>query len=67
MSRSDYKHTGRKNLIQQVAENRQEGEDLMEGVPVCAANLISPVTDTAHFIGEVHYRIGTRLYIKNAD
>jgi hypothetical protein len=55
----------RKNLIQQVQEN--EEEDVVEGVPVCGANLVSPVTDTANFIGEVHYKIGTRLYIEHAD
>jgi hypothetical protein len=26
-----------------------------------------PVTDTANFIGEVHYKIGTRLYMEYAD
>jgi hypothetical protein len=55
----------RKNLIQQVQEN--EEEDVVEGVPVCGANLVSPVTDTAYFIEQVHYKIGTRLYIENAD
>jgi hypothetical protein len=53
------------NLTQQVQEN--EEEDVVEGVPVCAANLVSPVTDTANFIRQVHYKIGTRLYIENAD
>ena len=53
------------NLIQQIEENREE--DVAEGVPVCGANLVSPVTDTANFIAEVHYKIGTRLYIENAD
>ena len=52
------------SLIQQVQEN--EEEDVV-GVPVCAANLVSPVTDTATFIRQVHYKIGTRLYIENAD
>ena len=55
----------RKNLIQQVEENGEE--DMVEGVPVCGANLVSPVTDTANFIGEIHYKISTRLYIENAD
>jgi hypothetical protein len=51
------------NLTQQI-----EGEeDVVEGVPVCGANLVSPVTDTANFIEEVHYKIGTRLYIEHAD
>jgi hypothetical protein len=54
-----------RSLIQQVQEN--EEQDAVEGVPICGANLVSPVTDTANYIGEVHYRIGTRLYIENAD
>jgi hypothetical protein len=54
-----------RNLIQQVEENEEE-EDIM-GVPVCGGNLSSPVFNAASFIGEVHYEIGTRLYIENAD
>ena len=54
------------NLIQQVEENGEE-EIMVEGVPVCSANLVSPVTDIAYFIEQVHYKIGTRLYIENAD
>jgi hypothetical protein len=56
----------RKNLVGQVEENGEE-DVVVEGVPVCGANLASPVTDTAYFIGQVHYKIGTRLYIENAD
>ena len=44
----------------------EKEEDVM-GVPVCGANLSSPVFDRTNFIGEVHYKIGTRLYIENAD
>jgi hypothetical protein len=63
---SDYKIMDRKNLIQQVEENGEE-EIMVEGVPVCSSNLVSPVTDIAYFIEQVHYKIGTRLYIENAD
>jgi hypothetical protein len=63
---SDYKSMDRKNIIQQVEENVEE-DIVVEGVPVCGANLVSPVTDTANFIGEIHYKIGSRLYIENAD
>jgi hypothetical protein len=51
------------NIIQQLEDNEQE----VEGVPVCSANLVSLVTDTANFTRQVHYKIGTRLYIENAD
>ena len=43
------------NSLIQDLENE---EDVM-GVPVCGANLSSPVYDGTNFIGEVHYRIGT--------
>jgi hypothetical protein len=52
------------NLIQQIEENEEEEE---EGVPVCGGNLSTPVVDTVDYIWEVHYKIGTRLYIENAD
>ena len=41
--------------------------DEVVSVPVCGANLSSPVYDITNFIREVHYKIGTRLYIENAD
>jgi hypothetical protein len=63
---SGYKSMDRINLIQQIEESGKE-DVVVEGVPVCAANLASPVTDTAYFIGQIHYKIGTRLYIENAD
>jgi hypothetical protein len=63
---SDYKPMDRISLIQQIEENGEE-DVAVEGVPVCGANLVSPVTDTAYFIEQVHYKIGTRLYIENAD
>ncbi len=48
-----------------LIEEEQQKEE--EGVPVCGANLSSPVVDTADYIDEVHYRIGNRMYIENAD
>jgi len=50
------------SLIQEL-----ENEEDVIGVPVCGANLSSPVFDTSNFITEVHYKIGTRFYIENAD
>ena len=44
-----------------------EEEEQSEGVPVCGANMSSPVVDTAYYIEEVHFRVGNRLYIENAD
>jgi len=45
----------------------EEEEEQAEGVPVCGANLSSPVVDTAYYVDEIHYRIGNRMYIENAD
>jgi hypothetical protein len=44
-----------------------EEEEQIEGVPVCGANLSSPVVDTAYYIDEIHYSVGNRMYIENAD
>lgn len=44
-----------------------EEEHQIDGVPVCGANLSSPVVDTAYYIDEIHYKIGNRMYIENAD
>jgi hypothetical protein len=56
-----YGETMDNSLIQEL-----ENEEDVMGVPVCGANLSSPVYDRTNFI-EVHYKIGTRLYIENAD
>jgi len=44
----------------------QEIEEI-EGVPVCDANISYPVVDTAYYIDEIHYKIGNRMYVENAD
>ena len=54
------------NLIQKEEELVEE-EQTIEGIPICGANLSSPVTETAQYIKEIHYKIGNRLYIENAD
>jgi hypothetical protein len=42
-------------------------EELISGVPVCGSNFSAPVVDQAYHIAEIHYRIGDRIYIENAD
>jgi hypothetical protein len=37
------------------------------GVPVCGKNLSTPVIDTTNYISEIHYQIGNKQYIENAD
>lgn len=51
-----------------LIEREQEEEGTyMEGIPVCGGNLETPVIDIVQHIDEVHYRIGSKLYIENAD
>lgn len=49
---------------EKLAKNEEE---LFSDVPICGANLSTPVVDKAYYITEIHYRIGDRLYIENAD
>ena len=53
------------NVIMSILVEEQKEND--EGVPVCGANLSSPVVDKAYYIDQIHYRIGNRMYIENAD
>ena len=56
-------------LIEEQEEKKEEEEAVVvvEGVPVCGANLSSPVVDRVYYIDQIHYKIGNRLYIENAD
>jgi hypothetical protein len=55
-------------LIEEQEEKKKEEEAVVvEGVPVCGANLSSPVVDRVYYIDQIHYKIGNRLYIENAD
>lgn len=54
-----------KALIKQGSQT--EHEDEIEGIPICASNLSSPVIDRTQFISEIRYKIGNRSYIENAD
>ena len=55
-------------LLEKGEEKKQEQQCQLEpGIPVCGANLSSPVVDQANYIDEIHYRIGNKLYIENAD
>jgi hypothetical protein len=55
------------SLLVEKEEEDQQVEEQIQGIPVCGANLSSPVIDEAQYIGEIHYRIGNRIYIENAD
>jgi hypothetical protein len=55
-----------KTLTKPELKNDQKEEEI-EGIPICASNLTTPVTDRTNFVAEIHYRIGSRSYIENAD
>ena len=48
-----------------LLENNETEEEA--GIPVCGRNLSTPVIDTSNYINEIHYQIGSRQYIENAD
>jgi hypothetical protein len=50
-----------------ILEEEEWMKETIGGVPVCSTNLSILILDTASHIGEVHYKIGNRLYIENAD
>ena len=50
-----------------LLEGEEQELQLEQGIPVCGENLTSPVVDQASYIEEIHYRIGNKLYIENAD
>jgi hypothetical protein len=50
------------NEMEEIVKVEREGV-----VPVCGSNLSTPVVDTTQHIEEIHYKIGNRLYIENAD
>ena len=54
-------------LLEREEEEGFEQPQLEPGIPVCGANLSSPVVDQANYIDEIHYKIGNRVYIENAD
>lgn len=60
-------HTSSNILIENKKEKEQVQEEMIEGVPVCGGNFSSLVIDTGYYIEEIHYKIGNRLYIENAD
>ena len=54
-------------LEQGEQEEQSQQESGVPIVPICGANLSSPVVDQANYINEIHYITGNKLYIENAD
>ena len=54
-------------LFEREKQEEQQQSQLESGVPICGTNLSTPVLDQSHYINEIHYRIGNKLYIENAD
>ena len=55
------------SILIEKQEKEQKQQEGAGGIPVCGGNLSSPVVDQAHYIEEIHYTIGNRMYIENAD
>lgn len=55
------------SILLKKGEEEQKQFLLVRGIPVCGANLSSPVVDQANYIDEIHYKIGDKVYIENAD
>ncbi len=60
-------HMSCSTLLEKEEEEQKQQPQLEQGIPICGANLSSPVMDQANYIDEIHYRIGDRVYIENAD
>ena len=52
-------------LLIEDEEEELQTEEGGGGLPVCSANLTSPVVDTAYCIDEIHYKIGNRQFLVN--
>ncbi len=50
-----------------VTQEPEMEEEVSEGIAVCGTNLSTPVIDRSAHIDEIHFKIGSRLYIENAD
>ena len=60
----------RNKFVFELAEQKEldeKEEPSVWGIPVCGGNLSTPVLDQAYYIDEIHYKIGERFYIENAD
>jgi hypothetical protein len=50
-----------------ATEEQEQEEELCEGIAICDTSLSTPVVDRSAYINEIHYKVGNRLYIENAD
>ena len=56
----------RSTQIQRNTQSERRRKEPIEGLHI-GANRSSPVKDTAHCLGKIHYKIGNKLYIENSD
>jgi hypothetical protein len=54
-------------VLEREEQKEQQDSQLEPGIPICGANLSSPVVDQANYINEIYYKIGNKVYIENAD
>jgi hypothetical protein len=48
-------------------QEQEQEEELFEEIAICDTSLSIPVVDRSAYINEIHYKVGDRLYIENAD
>lgn len=53
--------------IASLKHEEEYEEELISGVPICGSNFSTPVVDRVYHTAEIHYKIGDRMYIENAD
>jgi len=52
------------SILLEKGEEEQKQSLRVRGIPVCGANLSSPVVDQANYIDEIHYKIGDKVTSK---
>ncbi len=50
-----------------ATQEQEQEEELFNEIAICDTSLSTPVVDRSVYIHEIHYKVGNRLYIENAD
>jgi hypothetical protein len=50
-----------------ATQEEEQEEELFEEIAICDTSLATPVVNRSAYINEIHYKVGNRLYIENAD
>ncbi len=50
-----------------ATQEQEQEEELFNEIAICDTSLSTPVVDRSVYIHEIHYKVGNRLYIENAN